>query len=462
MYKFIPIGAIGYFTWNSLEDYQKVIVALVGGLACLEILCQLILNIKGFITTSLNFLKFTSKIIYKPISWLKTSKPSKIESLSANEETKYLILKDLLEKNFAKLAQEILETNAKIHDVKLKLAGFESTQSGVNSAVYDMHRRIDNIQTNVGTMTCRSAKVEKDTSSFSDLTFIVADMKNKLLLFESDVLTKLQKIETSIDKLSSNNDVLDENNFEDEEEEEEDEDLDDDDDWDDDEDDEETIAELTKEKLEIQNKLNELAKIFNTYLGNTRILISDSLEICKQYNIVPKPSCKKLDSSSKEVDKIWHQMRDKFDYIMKFQEVSQDKPVNSLQTSKSFKDKVEEAFNKFLTTYDYNDIQIKFIKLLKDYILEHKKINNKTLISSPFTVIHPWGATGVFDRAVIDNIIVLIESLGVLDNSPINSTTQDPKIIKGPDNKEYVAHAWKDYPEVEKGYPNIERGYSPW
>jgi len=57
---------------------------------------------------------------------------------------------------------------------------------------------------------------------------------------------------------------------------------------------------------------------------------------------------------------------------------------------------------------DFNR-QLRFLRLLKDFMFEWEKIEKRDLIQSPFTIIHPQGIRGVFRPVEIDEILQLTE-----------------------------------------------------
>lgn len=78
----------------------------------------------------------------------------------------------------------------------------------------------------------------------------------------------------------------------------------------------------------------------------------------------------------------------------------------------SFPETVSEAFDQFITQHtNLGSRQLKFLNLLKNFMVEREKVEKKDLINAPFTVIHPQGIRGVFSPAEINKILQLTENL---------------------------------------------------
>lgn len=83
-----------------------------------------------------------------------------------------------------------------------------------------------------------------------------------------------------------------------------------------------------------------------------------------------------------------------------------------IEILKSFPDAVGEAFEQFIQQHtNLNSRQLEFLNLLKNFIVEREKVDKKDLISSLFTVIHPQGIRGVFNKREIDEILELTAKL---------------------------------------------------
>ena len=49
--------------------------------------------------------------------------------------------------------------------------------------------------------------------------------------------------------------------------------------------------------------------------------------------------------------------------------------------------------------------------LLRKYIVENEKLTRKNLIESPFTLLHPEGIRGLFNRSEIEEILTFTERI---------------------------------------------------
>lgn len=86
--------------------------------------------------------------------------------------------------------------------------------------------------------------------------------------------------------------------------------------------------------------------------------------------------------------------------------------ILGLEPLTSFPEKVSEAFEQFIQQHTYlSSRQMEFLTLLKNFILERETVAKKDLIYAPFTVIHPQGIRGVFNKAEIDEILQLTDQL---------------------------------------------------
>ncbi len=86
--------------------------------------------------------------------------------------------------------------------------------------------------------------------------------------------------------------------------------------------------------------------------------------------------------------------------------------ILGIEPLKSYPDTVSEAFTAFIQQHsNLTSIQLEFLNLLKNFIIEREKVQKRDLISAPFTVIHPQGIRGVFSRTEIEEILALTERL---------------------------------------------------
>jgi len=88
------------------------------------------------------------------------------------------------------------------------------------------------------------------------------------------------------------------------------------------------------------------------------------------------------------------------------------KHILGIEELQNFPDTVSASFEKFIQMHPtLTSIQLKFLDLLKTYIIDNGDITKKDLISAPFTVIHPSGIRGVFKPNEIKEIINITQEL---------------------------------------------------
>lgn len=88
------------------------------------------------------------------------------------------------------------------------------------------------------------------------------------------------------------------------------------------------------------------------------------------------------------------------------------KHILGVEEFKNFPDTVSESFDKFIQIHStLTTTQLKFLELLKNYIIDNGQITKKDLIQAPFTVIHPSGIRGVFNPTEIEEIIQITREL---------------------------------------------------
>jgi len=88
------------------------------------------------------------------------------------------------------------------------------------------------------------------------------------------------------------------------------------------------------------------------------------------------------------------------------------KHILGLEELKNFPDTVSESFDKFIKEHPtLTTTQLKFLDLLKGFIIDNESLSKKDLISAPFTVIHPSGIRGVFTKTQIDEILNITQEL---------------------------------------------------
>lgn len=88
------------------------------------------------------------------------------------------------------------------------------------------------------------------------------------------------------------------------------------------------------------------------------------------------------------------------------------KHILGVEELKNFPDTVSESFDKFIQSHStLTTTQLKFLELLKNYIIDNGQITKKDLIQAPFTVIHPSGIRGIFNPTEIEEIIQITQEL---------------------------------------------------
>lgn len=88
------------------------------------------------------------------------------------------------------------------------------------------------------------------------------------------------------------------------------------------------------------------------------------------------------------------------------------KHILGVEELKNFPDTVSESFAKFIQMHPtLTTTQLKFLELLKNYIIDNGDITKKDLIQAPFTVIHPSGIRGVFTPIEIEEILHITQEL---------------------------------------------------
>lgn len=76
----------------------------------------------------------------------------------------------------------------------------------------------------------------------------------------------------------------------------------------------------------------------------------------------------------------------------------------------SFGQRVSQAVEEFKQRHpQFNQSQLRFLDLLRDFILKRGNIERRHLIEAPFTVIHPRGVQGIFSPQEVQDIIQLAQ-----------------------------------------------------
>lgn len=86
------------------------------------------------------------------------------------------------------------------------------------------------------------------------------------------------------------------------------------------------------------------------------------------------------------------------------------KHILGIEQLETFAETVTKAFDNFIAKHSYlSGRQLQFLELLKSYVLEKGEVSKRNLIESPFTMLHPEGIRGIFNRPEIDEIIEFTE-----------------------------------------------------
>lgn len=86
--------------------------------------------------------------------------------------------------------------------------------------------------------------------------------------------------------------------------------------------------------------------------------------------------------------------------------------ILGLEVLPTFAESVQAAFDVFLAEHtNLGSLQLEFLRLLKDFILNKEKIEKRDLIEAPFTVLHPQGIRGLFSPAEIEEILQLAKKV---------------------------------------------------
>jgi type I restriction enzyme, R subunit len=88
------------------------------------------------------------------------------------------------------------------------------------------------------------------------------------------------------------------------------------------------------------------------------------------------------------------------------------KHILGLEILESFPDTVSKAFEQFIQSHtDLTTLQLDFLNLLKEFVLDKETVQKRDLIESPFTVLHPQGIRGLFTPMQIKEILTLTQRL---------------------------------------------------
>ena len=88
------------------------------------------------------------------------------------------------------------------------------------------------------------------------------------------------------------------------------------------------------------------------------------------------------------------------------------KHILGISPLETFAETVTKAFDDFITKHSYlSSRQLQFLDLLKNFVLEKGDVSKRNLIESPFTMIHPEGIRGIFNKKEIDEILSLTQQV---------------------------------------------------
>jgi len=82
------------------------------------------------------------------------------------------------------------------------------------------------------------------------------------------------------------------------------------------------------------------------------------------------------------------------------------KHILGIKPVSSFFETISELFDAFIRSHNvFSEHQIRFLMVLKSFILQKGSAQKRDLISAPFTQLHPQGIRGLFNPSEIDEII---------------------------------------------------------
>ena len=88
------------------------------------------------------------------------------------------------------------------------------------------------------------------------------------------------------------------------------------------------------------------------------------------------------------------------------------KHILGIEQLETFAETVTKAFDDFVSKHSYlTGHQLRFLDLLKKFVLEKGDVSKRNLIESPFTMLHPEGIRGIFNQKEIDEILSLTEKV---------------------------------------------------
>ena len=87
--------------------------------------------------------------------------------------------------------------------------------------------------------------------------------------------------------------------------------------------------------------------------------------------------------------------------------------VLGLQKLQTRSEIIAESFDRFIKNHsDFNSDQIRFLQILKSFMVERGQATKENLVSPPFTNLHQEGIMGVFKPHQIKEILSFVEEIG--------------------------------------------------
>jgi len=88
------------------------------------------------------------------------------------------------------------------------------------------------------------------------------------------------------------------------------------------------------------------------------------------------------------------------------------KHILGIEQLETFAETVTKAFDGFIAKHSYlTSRQLQFLDLLRNFVLEKGEVSKRNLIESPFTMLHPEGIRGIFNKKEIDEILSLTKKV---------------------------------------------------
>jgi type I restriction enzyme R subunit len=88
------------------------------------------------------------------------------------------------------------------------------------------------------------------------------------------------------------------------------------------------------------------------------------------------------------------------------------KHILGIELLETFDETVTKAFDDFIARHSYLSLQqLRFLELLKNFVLKKGEVSKRNLIEAPFTMLHPEGIRGIFNQREIKEILLLTEQV---------------------------------------------------